>query len=247
MYVDVCEWRRLDPDHAGKFGGPVKALLQSLQGIGATFLNPGQIQYCTPENESRCISLLEPEEKKFAHEMREAARAQQWANLADRRRSFEGIEFGADRKATCVLLKDKVTGLMLHRLRCLLTGAVATYHRLYRARVLTGNACPCCNLAAETMEHISDDCPVMADLRARNFTAGEWATLPPCLRYHGILPAGDEGMPRRYADHENGREGLVADVQYTLIDMLERRESYMDPGLRPQPRWNASRTPLPAA
>ena len=119
-----------------------------------------------------------------------------------------------------------------------MVGAVATCHRLYRARILDNDACPCCQAAAETITHLCDACPALDHIRYRDLNKEEWDSLPPCLRYHGIMPGSNEGLPERYLeDEENGKAALAADVQYTLLDLIAARTNSLEPSLQPRPRW----------
>ena len=186
-------------------GGPVRALLQSLTAIDAQLRGPAEIHYRLPDNTTKVLPFLGGEFKVFQHELRDAARGMQWLNLADRRETFSGIEYGIDRKVTAVL-QGKTTGLDTHRLRCLFTGAVPTCHRLYRAGVLDGNWCRCCGqLEVGTLDHLVNCCSATAHLRHRDFTEEEWAGLPMCLRLHGIAPLGDDWLPPRLAEWDRAK------------------------------------------
>ena len=235
LYCNVLDIRFTSWRECEHTGGPVAALLRSLTGISASLTNPGLLRYRAPSNEMFELSLVDSDAKRFAHEIRDAARGEQWFRLAARRETFDGLEYGADRKATDVLLRDKLPGLQKHRLRTIMVGGVATKHRLYRAKILDNNACPCCLEAAETLIHICDECSALDPIRFRDFTRAEWELLPPCLRYHGIMPLANDGLPMRFLeDEENGKAALAAEVQYTLLDLMAARQ---DSSLQPQPRW----------
>ena len=167
----------------------------------------------------------------------------QWINLADRRETFAGMEFGVDRKLTAVL-RGKTTGIDTHRLRCLCTGAVATCHRLFRAGMLDGNECRCCRQpVVGTLEHLIDQCPATQRFRERDFTAEEWAAMPNCLRLHGIAPLGDDWVPSRVLEDPNSdaKAGFVAEVQYALLDMLNLHMDSLEGEVQPsRPRWAGS-------
>ena len=237
-YAEVLELRQ--HEITSTVGGPIRAFLEALRGISASMSTPGQVRYRAPDNSMKEIPLLNSDLKTFQHEIRDAGRAEQWLNLADRRSTFSGIEYGIDRKATAVL-RGKTTGLHTHRLRCLFTGAVATCHRLYRAGVLDGNACRCCHQpVVGTLGHLIDDCRATQRLRDRDFSASEWASLPDCLRLHGIAPLADDWLPPRYQGEQNGKAAIVAEVQYVLLDILEVHNAALDGSvLPPQPRWRS--------
>ena len=230
-------------DEGGTFGGPCKALLQALRAASAELLPCGTFRHRAPNNEMKEVKYMGSDTKNFEHELRDALRGEEWLNLSDRRPSFEGIEYGIDRSATNVL-SGKTAGLTTHRLRCVLTGAVATCHRLHRIRTLEDPHCRCCGHPDETLEHITDECPAFEQLRAQVATPDEWEELPVCLRRHGIMPAWQFPMPSRYAENqEDDRKALAADMQYLLTDMVEMRMQHMPELAGPCPRWHRNVRP----
>ena len=101
--------------------------------------------------------------------------------------------------------------------------------------VLDSNACPCCGMAAETLEHIVDACPGLDGIRYATFRPSGWHSLPDCLRFHGIMPE-TLFLSADYTNDAEGRKECATDVQETLLRLMEAREAAL--GLPPsQPRW----------
>ena len=174
----------------------------------------------------------------MAHQVRGALRAEQYCLLEDRRPSFEGICYdGLDRKASEVIIKDKICGLHEYKLRCVLAGAMASCSRLHKAEMRDSPQCPCCGEEVETYSHIIDDCPGLDHLRYRDFSPEEWKLLPPCVRHHGLIPLRlhMDCTPARYQD-QDGPKAMAADVQYTLLDMFLFRDTKLG-APTPIPRW----------
>ena len=249
LFENTYLQRRRAIDEGGTFGGPCKALMQALRRVSAELEGSGRddmrVRYRDHTNEMQEISFLKSEEKKFAHEIREAARAEQWLWLADRRPSYEGIEYGVDRVSTNVL-SGKTAGLATYRLRCALVGAVNTCNRLAKAKILESPHCRCCGEEVETLEHTTDACPAFADLRSTIATPDEWMALPVCLRRHGIMPAWEFPMPLRFSTgHPDDRKALAAEIQYLLIDIQDRRLQSL-PEMAPCPRWTRNVRPRTA-
>ena len=212
-------------------------MLQALRGMGANLTNPWLITHCAQGNVEATLGLIGGEEKLFQHGLRDAARAEQWRCLAKRRPTYEGIQLGVNRIATAAL-RGRTDGLMTHRLRTIMAGAVATCARLHRAKIFDSPLCRCCGLAIESLVHLTDDCSATRHIRLRDFAEGEWERLPPCLRHHGIVPALTEGLPARFLASADDLANLGATVQYALADMLEYRQTQMPLQMAPLPRWH---------
>ena len=214
--------------------GPGHALHHALRQCGASLqLLRNAFVYNTPEGDTKETLFIGSDTKKFQHELREAMRARQWVNLASRRHGFEGIQFGVDRAATGVLQR-KVSGLQRYQLRCCMTGAVATKDRLFQMGRTEDDLCVACGVCTETWPHIVDDCPSYDHLRYRDLRPTAWHDLPDCLRLRGLAPLWPDAQDR------DAVRGLVGDVQYVLLDMLELRNGWLPENLLPQPRWQAS-------
>ena len=213
--------------------GPGHALHHALRQCGASLeLLRNTFVYRTPDGQTKEMLFIGGDGKMFQHELREAMRAGQWMHLANRRRRFGGIELGIDRVATNVLQR-RVTGLQRYQLRCCMTGAIATKDRLFSMGRAEDDLCVACGICTETWNHIVDECPCYEHLRRRDLRPTGWRLLPDCLRLRGLAPLWPDVQDR------DAVHGLVGDVQYVLLDMLELRNSYLPEHLLPQPRWQA--------
>ena len=220
-------------------GGPVKALLDAYK-LGNMEPNgtDGGFHYVSGDGDLMEDHLIDSDVFRISHVFRECLRREQWDRLDLRRPGFSGINGDVDRKAT-QWFGGRLRGLQRYRWRCILTGAIPTAHRLYRMGVLDGNACPCCGQAAETLTHIVDSCPALDAIRYQTFRPPGWHSLPECLRLHGIMPE-TLFLAADYSNDAEGRKECAADVQETLLKLMETREAAL--GLpTPQPRWAPAR------
>ena len=62
-------------------------------------------------------------------------------------------------------------------------------------KAVPNSDCPWCRAAEDTTEHLMVHCPAFQPLREwLGVASAQIATLPPCLRYHGVSPLSWEGV-----------------------------------------------------
>ena len=171
--------------------------------------------------------------KAFAHQVRASLRLEQWATLSHRRPSFQGMLYGVDRAATMELHR-MVGGLPRYHLRCVLSGGVATALQKHRRNPDIDPQCRCCGQAIETLEHLVDECETLDHIRFLEFRPEQWHLFPPCLRFHGIMPAKFGGTPE-------DRKYIACLVQHTLTDMWQHVRSFDVELPPPVARWKRQR------
>ena len=178
----------------------------------------------------------------FAHRLRHCLKQNQWELLAWRRRSYDGIQNGLDRKA-CNELLNQLGGRHRYRLRCIMSGALPTRSRLHRQDAEVNPQCQLgCHGSDESTEHIFLECPAQIRHRSTEMPEALWAALPPCTKLHGLVPSGLE-LPQFGFVGDMGRKELACLAQHNLLDMWEHR-CRCDPESRPpQPRWQRNVLP----
>eukprot|EP00973_Karenia_brevis_P061990 8622423-Karenia_brevis.AAC.1 len=102
------------------------------------------------------LQILEMSAAHWQHEVREAQRLDLWRRASLRRPDMYGIGDGIDRVATTSLLhSNALNDFEKGVLRSILTGAMVTQHRLFKAGAVPTARCPHCHLGAdEDVEHI---------------------------------------------------------------------------------------------
>ena len=130
-------------------------------------------------------------------------------------------------------------GLPKYRLRCILSGALATRSRLHRNDREVLPTCQLCGgTEEETTVHLFDSCPALEDPRRVEMSRELWEELPPRVRLHGLAP-NDLQLPDSFDAGQMGRKQLACMVQHNLLDMWETRCRLDPEGVRlPVPRWH---------
>ena len=186
--------------------------------------------------ETALLSLLENDRSKFLHIVRSSLRQEQWSEVAYRRPEFYEVRNGIDRAAT-VSLYSKLNGLDRYRLRCIHTGAVQTNSRLARNRKSNIDpTCQCCGRAPETVKHLFAECPAHAVAREENLKKEYFEALPDCTKLAGIIPQ-TLAQPEDVSKGAAGRRELAAELQYTLLSILQSRNRILGDQVQVQPRW----------
>ena len=190
--------------------------------------------------ETQEVSLLESEKQKFAHQVRTSMRMEQWDELRYRRPKFSGAEeSGYDASLTTHLYRsNKLRGIDKYRLRCILSGAVPTQERLSNKFPNSESpVCKCCNLnVVETTEHLFLECPAHDRARRADLAPECFQGLPPCTKLHGIFPA-NWPVHEDFGTGKDAQLDMAYRLQYTLMSVVESRESIVSPNY--MPRWRA--------
>ena len=183
------------------------------------------------------MPLLEGDTDKFKHTIRQCLRQEMWDDLWRRRPLFSGAaETGFDRSLSMHLYNSgKLCGLRRYRLRCILTGAVATQARLARNQWELSPICPCFGLEDETQEHLFLRCPAHQQAREGDLVQEYFQGLPACMKIHGLIPVGFP-LPADFALARDDQLDLAYRLQYTLIGILESRDRFVPSVLAP--RWD---------
>eukprot|EP01063_Lacrimia_lanifica_P020151 TRINITY_DN2749_c0_g2_i3.p1 TRINITY_DN2749_c0_g2~~TRINITY_DN2749_c0_g2_i3.p1 ORF type:complete len:1372 (+),score=181.01 TRINITY_DN2749_c0_g2_i3:34-4149(+) len=166
------------------------------------------------------ISLNNPPQW-FAHELRAAALRVRFATLEADRDTFAGVAHGVDGPATrCLLEATDSRALDAYErevLRSVIAGTVpvAKYRRT--------QVCTLCDTdAVQDEAHLFLDCPAMSALRHEHWSTIDVASLPACLKLHGILPLRHPFIDTHYCGAFE-REELVVAMQWGLINIARRR------------------------
>jgi ribonuclease HI len=131
-------------------------------------------------------------EQEWNHVVRDGIRHAMWRTAAKRRNDMHGIEHGVDRDATMALLAGgRLTPVAKGKLRSILTGAIWTQDRAYRANKAATPTCPFCKQTAEDHLHMWWHCPAWNHIRQRHkvVSMGSTEQWPNCLQVCGIMPS----------------------------------------------------------
>eukprot|EP00973_Karenia_brevis_P081374 11279375-Karenia_brevis.AAC.1 len=105
---------------------------------------------------------------------------------------MHGIKAGIDRDATLQLLRSKrIDNLEKEVLRSIVSGALITQHRLFKAGLSATGVCPFCDSGQEeTAEHVWWQCSAWTSVRQKFFCNDCCPSLwPPCFRQCALMPA----------------------------------------------------------
>jgi len=143
-------WALRDIRRARDIPGPVGFTKHALDKVGWKWRSP----YTVETEAGQVVDLRHLDRRKWEDEVRQALRRAEWQAAARRRNDMQGIEHGVDGDVTLALLTtgnldtDKC-GL----LRCILSGAIWTQHRLHCAKVATTGVCLYC-ISGKVEDHI---------------------------------------------------------------------------------------------
>ena len=138
----------------------------------------------------------------------------------------KGLTVGPQWKFT-----TRAVGLEKYQLRSIMVGAVPTMKRLCREGRAESALCPCCHQEEESEEHMFLMCPAHTHIRHAEVRAEVWQHLPECLKLHGLVPQ-NLGLSKEDTLDLAGR------IQYTLVDILKHRGTFMPVELQPRARWD---------
>ena len=132
-----------------------------------------------------------------------------------------------------------LSGLPRYTLRCIITGALATRSRLHKFDPEESPDCPHCPGVPETTQHIFGECPKYKTLRFTDLGEETWTSLPPCLKYHGIVPLLNEQIAAQFQSQVDHKQ-LGCIVQHNLLDIWQERQKWVE-ARQPVPRWGEAR------
>ena len=249
VYQRVFNMRQAAQDEGRRqsANGPIAVLRRacSTANVSVDVDNPLQLWMLKEGDrlEVQAVSLLESDKQKFAHQVRTSLRMEQWDELRYRGPRFlGGEETGFDANLSTHLYRsNKLRGLDKYRLRCIMSGAVATQERLAKKWPNSETPwCKCCDgRTVETVEHLFLECPAHHRARTADLLPQYFQALPPCAKLHGILPA-NWPIPHDMGTGRDAQLDLAYRLQYTLIGILESRESIAPSNYIP--RWQAQRS-----
>ena len=152
LYHEVFCRREDGPECA--VGGPIKALFQAVRMCGGTWgENAATFIIQTSDKGPQPVCVAEKCSETYKHLLREGLRMKQWQTVHCRRDTLGGISTGINRAAT-MGLQNKLPVLTKYRWRCILTGALPTYSRLFKMGKVESPSCPCCGMEPETTDHV---------------------------------------------------------------------------------------------
>ena len=224
--------------HDSRSFGPVRRLKKAVQELAARWNQP----FVITTRQGHQINLLSQDTDKFKHDLREILRQALWRRdraYNNRQDMSGGGVLAYD--ANTVLLRSgdslpnkpgnkkfaigKPLSLFEHTcLRNIITGAVRTQLRLFKAHVVSTPVCAHCDMQVnEDAEHLFWRCPSWANMR-KPFVdkySGILDVLPPCARQCGLLPQSflDDGT---FTVAESQR--FCIELQKTMVAILRARE-----------------------
>ena len=223
--------------HCDAASGPMKLINESLKVVGWTWAGPYSVERFTGQS----INILSIDLGEWEHIVRDDLRHSMWRSAAKRRDDMAGIENGIDRDATKALLGGAALGAQANdALRTIMSGAVWTQDRKFRASLAETAICPYCETgASEDHEHLWWKCPMWEGVRACHGQAtavydDEW---PACFRICGLMPS--SWRPGKFAqkptpvqepnltvgltssEHSSGSAGTTDCIDLTIEDHVE--------------------------
>ena len=219
-----------DENVSDKHGGPFSILQNGIRELGAEWTSP----FCLQFDHGETFHLLEGQEETWRHQLRCHLRLLIWkSNKAlNTRQDMQGGPVFAY-EPSVLLLRKAQSGKHQHyslsfheitSLRCIVTGAVRTQDRLYKANAVKSPVCPWCNSGhSETVMHLFWQCERWQHLREQmDLLQQLWEQLPPCFLQCGLLP---QSLIDNGTISKKQAEKLCTSVQKMMISILKCRDS----------------------
>ena len=229
--------------------GPFAVLSNITHSLNLTRHSPFQFY----SQEGTLLDLLDPDVSCFHHNLRSCLRAYVLKNnTADGSRldMRGGPLLAYDCNVLLIQKRNKKLSAQLSlfdlsQLRNILTGAVHTQERKFKAKCAPNDICPWCDQnIPESVEHLFWVCPTWQHLRIKMIEdfADILPTLPPCVRECGLFP---QNLLNTGPFTLQFVQTLVPKIQLMMISILQERNSKIrqepkkpKPIVEPFQMWN---------